>query len=145
MNAWAEAKIWKGPSKGLGRAVCRKLPQQRELEVYKENEGMGLGPENLKEGVRWLAMRLEKLAEVNLYRTLKPGSELWVWVWMRWKAIDGLKQGVLFMWMSSPRLTLRKSLSMEGVHTHSYTQCKLPRGPGDTPVFLEGEERDEEP
>lgn len=58
--------------------MCRKFPRQRELDVYKENEGMGLGPENLKEGVRWLAMRLEKLAEANLYRTLKPGSELWV-------------------------------------------------------------------
>ena len=39
---------------------------QRELEVYKKNEGMGLGLENLRKGVKQPTMRLEKLAKVSL-------------------------------------------------------------------------------
>lgn len=55
----------KGPVKGCGGAVYRRF-LQRELEVYKVNEGMGLGLENLRKVVKQPTIRLEKLAKVSL-------------------------------------------------------------------------------
>lgn len=66
-----ELRSAKGQVKGCWKLCVENLPRRGNY-MYKENKGMELAPENLKEGNKWTAMGMEKLIEAISCRALKP-------------------------------------------------------------------------